>query len=467
VISRFGRDALVYGATTVLARGTAFLLIPIITRALTPEAVGFVELASVVIIFAQVVLSLEIGQALARYVPDAEFRGSTSTIASTALWFAVGSYLASSAVVIVAAGILFPAQSLSTTVILVAATAIGGLFLLVQGQLRWELRPRPYALTSVLYAAVTFVVTVGFLAATQDVAAVFVGQVAGASVGAIAVIGVTRATFVITFDPRWLRTLLAFSLPLVPASLGVLTALYIDRILLGILMDLENVAWFSIGHRLASTVGLVMTAVQLALTPLIYAAYRRSDAPDEISRAYEGVVGLVLLLWLGVALLAPELVTLFATAAYDAAASVVPILMPAIILSGMVVFAPGLWIERRTGLVAVISLGGAALNIVLNLILIEPFGIVGAALATLVSAGVVFGVTMTASQRAFPIPYPFLRSGLGVAIVAAAIVIATWSGPSSVPILARLAIGLVAAAGLLAVGVLRPRSWLWRSGTHA
>lgn len=467
MISRFGRDALVYGATTVLARGTAFLLIPIITRALTPEAVGFIELASVVILFAQVVLSLEIGQALARYVPDAEFRRSTSTIASTALWFAVGSYLASGAIVILVAVILSPAQTVATTAILVAATVIGGLFLLVQGQLRWELRPRPYALTSVLYAAVTFVVTVVLLAVTHDLAAVFIGQVAGASAGTIAVIAVTRATFMVTFDSRWLRTLLAFSLPLVPASLGVLTALYIDRILLGILMDLENVAWFSIGHRLASSVGLVMTAVQLALTPLIYAAYRRSEAPGEISRAYEGVVGLLLVLWLGVALFAPELVTLFATSAYDAAASVVPILTPAIILSGMVVFAPGLWIERRTGLVAMISLGGAALNVVLNLILIGPFGIVGAASATLVSAGVVFGITMTASQRAFPIPYPFMRSVLGVAIVVAAIAVATWSGPSSVPILARIAIGAVAGTGLVAVGVLRPVMWVPRGGTHA
>jgi len=460
VITRFGRDAAVYAATTVLARGTVFLLVPVVTRSLSPDEVGFVELATAAITFVQVVLSLEIGQALARFVPDEQHRSEVPTIASTALWFSVATYVIGSLVVIGAIGLVSPSGITDTTVVVVLAASVGGIFLLVQGQLRWELRPSAYAISSVTYALVTLGVTVLLVVTTQSVAAVFVGQIIGAAAG-IAIVGaLTRATFEARFDRQWLRRLLAFSLPLVPASLGVLTALYVDRIVIGILLDLEDVAWFSIGHRLASTVGLVMTAVQLALTPLIYAVYRRREAPGQISEAFRVVVGLVLVLWLAVSLLAPELVTIVATATYLPASVVVPLQMPAIILAGLIVFAPGLWIEGRTGTIAVITLGGAAANLLLNLVLIGPLGITGAALATLASSALVFVVLMLMSQRSYPIPYPFLSSALGVVVVTVAILLSGVPTGGAIALPARIGLALAASIALLVLGVVRPGRWL-------
>ncbi len=453
MIARLGRDALSYGLSTLVARGTTFLLVPILTRLLAPDEVGLVEVGSVVITFANVIVSLEIGQGLARFVPDEAHASETRAIASTALWFTVATYAIASTIVLVAAAIALPASGVVPAIVLAAVT--GGLFLLVQGQLRWELRPLPYAATSIVFAVVTLVGTTWLVASGAGVAGVFLGQAAGSGVGLVIALMVSRTSFAGRFDRRWLRTLLGFAGPLVPASVGVLVALYVDRLVIAALLTLEDVAHFAIAHRIAAIVAIAMTAVQLALTPLIYASYRRGDAPLQIARTFQLVVVGALVLWAVTSLAAPELVALVATGAYEPAAAVVPLLAPAIILSGLMVFAPGLGIAKRTKVIALISLLGAIMNVLLSVALVIGFGIMGAAIATLASASAVFILSMYLSQSAYPIPYDLRAAGAATVLVAAAVLISGVPMGSPMAIVWRLVLGIGVVGILITLAVRR------------
>jgi O-antigen/teichoic acid export membrane protein len=55
--------------------------------------------------------------------------------------------------------------------------------------------------------------------------------------------------------------------------------------------------------------------------------------------------------------------------------------------------------EKRTGIIGTIWILAAALNIGLNLALVSYFGIIAAALTTLLGYGVVFGLTAIYSIR--------------------------------------------------------------------
>ncbi|HKW09752.1 MAG TPA: polysaccharide biosynthesis C-terminal domain-containing protein, partial [Gemmatimonadaceae bacterium] len=78
---------------------------------------------------------------------------------------------------------------------------------------------------------------------------------------------------------------------------------------------------------------------------------------------------------------------------------------PAVLLSSMSIFAPGLSIEKRTTTIAIISLSVAALNTVLNFTLVPVLGIRGAALSTLVSASLGFLTYVVLSQRLYHVPH--------------------------------------------------------------
>lgn len=203
-----------------------------------------------------------------------------------------------------------------------------------------------------------------------------------------------------------------------------------------------------------------MTAVQLALAPLIYAIHGRPGATDEIAEAFRLVMGLVLTLWLVIALAAPEITALVATDAYAAGAAVIPLQVPAIILTGALVFAPGLAIVTRTAPITVISILGAIMNTALNILLVPVLGIGGAAVATLVTSALVFGVMMWQSQRHYPIPYPFGRVIVGAGIVIVAIALTGVPVGAPIPQWGRVAIAGVALFGLTFAGVIEPRRWV-------
>ncbi len=457
MIARLGRDAIAYGVAIIVARGTIFLLVPILTRWLTPDEFGLVELGSVLIAFANVVVTLEIGQAMARFVPDEAHAQQRRVIASTALWFSLVAYAAISLgvlMVVVASG---PIPQVLPSVMLAAIA--GGVFLLVQGQLRWELRPVSYAIASFVFAGATVAATVILLVAGIGVPSVFLGQAMGAALGIVAVLLSAKGSFGREFDLGWLRTLLAFSGPLVPASLAVLVALYTDRFVIAAFLTLDDVARFSVGHRIASIVSLVMTAVQLAITPLIYASYRRPEAPIQIAATFRLTVGFALGLWVSISLLGPEVLAVVAPGDYRAAATVIPLLAPAIILSALGAFAPGLAIAGRTKAIAAISIFGAVLNVGLGLGLVPMFGIVGAGVATLTTAATTLVLTALLGQSHYRLPFDIGRIAVGVGSAAVTIALSGVVVDDPIPLAQRAILTIVTFALLAGFGLLRiPKS---------
>jgi O-antigen/teichoic acid export membrane protein len=250
--------------------------------------------------------------------------------------------------------------------------------------------------------------------------------------------------------------MLRFSIPLVPSGIGVLVTLYIDRVAIRTLMTIADVGLFGIGYRIASITGLLMVGFQVALTPLIYANYRDPRMPDELATIFRAFVGFAVLIVLGLALFAREILVIVATPTFYPAAAVVPLLAPALLLSSMYVFAPGLAIAKRTGPIAAIHITSALLNTALNLTLIPLLGITGAALATLLSAVFAFGAYMVLSQRHYPVAHDWTRLALAATVGAGCLGVGLTletAAPWSLP--ARAGLLVIAAAALLWLGIVR------------
>jgi O-antigen/teichoic acid export membrane protein len=128
-----------------------------------------------------------------------------------------------------------------------------------------------------------------------------------------------------------------------------------------------------------------------------------------------------------------EMLVVFSTPDYYAAAAIVPLLAAAILLSNMYIFAPGLDIAKRTGVSASVRVAGAGLNTGLNFALIPIWGIWGAALATFLSALLIFAAYMVFSQRLYFVPHAWRPLGLavlaatGVFLVSTQVQIVAWA----------------------------------------
>jgi O-antigen/teichoic acid export membrane protein len=461
MIRTFARDALVYGAATILTRAASLLVVPIYTRFLSTADYGVIDLLTIAGNLILLTVALEISQAVARFLPEGD-EDHKVAVASTALLFSVGMYALFAVAAIVAAPeirstLLDGAATDLTVRLAVVATVLNGIFQLTSGVLRFQLRPSQFAaasLTSSLGAIGLGVLLVAVAGIGVD--GFFIGQIIGGHIGVGMTLAFSRGLYRPSFDPARLRSMLGFSVPLVPSSIGVFVFLFIDRLAISQLMTVSDVGVFGIGYRLASAVTLISFGAQMAVTPLVYARHEDPGTPAALERIFRYYVGGAAMLGLGLSLFAPEILMVLTTPSYFGAASVVPFLVPALILANLYVFMPGLGIAKRTTWFAIINLSGAVLNVALNFLLIPRLGIVGASLATLTSAGMVFAAYAVASQRFYPVPHEWARLASAAMVVTAVYLLVIQVLLELVPGVVLMGAGMVVAlAAIAALGLLR------------
>lgn len=423
LLQRFLRDSAVYVLGSLITRGLGLVLLPFYTRVLSPHEYGLIDLLLVFAAFANVTVAVEVAQGLARLLPEADERPERSSLASTALWFTIAAY--SIFVLLCWAfdqqlAILLLDSPMNQNLLRVALASIwlNGLFNLLQSQLRFQLRPLQHSISSFVTALATISMTVVLvLAFNFGALGVIYGQVIGYACGAAVSFYFAKEYLRASFDYSQLKEMLGFSLPFVPSSVGVILTLYVDRLVIKELLTVTDVGIYGVAYRLASVAGLLMLGFRSALTPLIYTHFRASSTPRELARIFRLFVAFALALFVALTLFANEIVMLFTSPEYYDAATLIPVLVPSILLSGMYIFAPGLSIRKKSGLIALINLVTAAVNVVLNLALVPLLGTYGAALGTLCSSLLTFSLYMFLSQKHYFVPHEVPRLAAATVIV--------------------------------------------------
>lgn len=424
-----------YGVAALLSQGIGLLLFPFLAHHFSPREYGVIDILTLVAILANLTIALEVNQGLGRHFVDAS-EPERVDYASTALLFTVGAYTVFAAIALPLATPLTHVLLASgvdpwITRVAIAWIWVGGIVYLAQDQLRWCARPRAYAVVAVTTAAVTAGSTALLvLGLGVGVIGALVGQLVGALAAAGVLLWLSRDAYAPRFDRHKLREMLAFSLPLVPSSVGVFLNGFADRLVLQHDRSLADVGIYGVAFRIATIVTLLLAGFQGAAGPLILARRDDPETPGELARIFRLFSAVALIAFLVVSLFADTGVRVLASGAYAHADVLVPYLFMSALLFGVYIFAPGLTIVKRTGTFALISVSAGLLNVGLALALVPPLGIRGAGIATAASSAWFFVLTMHFSQRHYPVAHEWVR--LGAALVVALGVLAL--GRAVIPI---------------------------------
>jgi O-antigen/teichoic acid export membrane protein len=252
---------------------------------------------------------------------------------------------------------------------------------------------------------------------------VIVGGFTGTLLVYVVLLAYRREQLGLQFDRSLLREMNRFGLPLVPSALFLWVTNFSDRFFLLKLADQEEVGLYSVGVRIASAIVLLLTAFRLAWPAFAYSI--QDDAEAKRTYAYVLTYLIAITSWvaLGLGLLAPWLVGWIAAPAFAESADVVgPLAFAVVPFAGFVVIAIGIGRARRTQFNWVVTGAAAVVNVALNLILIPPYGMMGAAVSTIAAFSTMFvGMTWWA-QRIYPVEYQWRRvvtaAAVGVALFA-------------------------------------------------
>lgn len=408
LIRELMRDGAIYALSAIASRGLSFLLVPLYTRLLAPAEYGALDLIVTFGLLVNLVVALEVGQGMARDWAEEPEAMARRQLASTALLFTLLVHAAFLIVALFAAGSLAKGLLGSSDLEPVMRAgllfiALNAVFLQLQSQFRWELRPRAYAVVSMLYAGLTLILG-AVLEKWGGLQGVLWGQAAAAAVASLTSLVLLRRSLELTFDCKKLARMLRFSLPLMPAGLAIFCSFYVNRLMLNALSSLDEVAVFGVASRIAGLTTLLIVGFQGALTPLIYVHYREQGVPRQLARILEVFVAAALVACLAFSVYAREILSWITTPDYAASAVLLPWLAPAALMTQMYIFLPGIAIERRTGWQLMLTSFSAVVSIGLNALLIPRWGALGAAVATCAAAIVFLVLWLRASQRLYSLP---------------------------------------------------------------
>ncbi len=416
MIKRFFKDSVIYSISVFIQKGMAIFLVPVFTRIFSPTDYGIIDIVAIITTLVQLTITLEVTQGIARFYPDTRDPEQKKKMASTTLWFTLAVYT----VFLLITNILSTPLSVwvfgtegKEYVFKVALASIysAGILHYLQNQLRWQLQSKHYSIVAIVTTTVTILLKIYLIVFLRvGIVGVFYGLIGGYAAGCILAFYFARHNYKFIFDPQTLKMLLGYSMPLVISSIGVYIAVYFDRIAIKELLSLHEVGLYGIGYRVALAVTLFTSGITGALTPLVYSHYREPDTPARIARLFRYFTAGALVIFLGLSIYAREIVILFTTRSYYDGYVVVPFLVLANILYVMYIFAPGLNIAKKTKHITLINVFSALLNLGLNLLLIPIIGIMGAALATAISAASHLVLFVLLGNRYYRIPYEWRRT---------------------------------------------------------
>jgi len=319
---------------------------------------------------------------------------------------------------------LFSRPGAGTLVVVIAGSVLAVNTWRYAGEvMRIRLMAFNYLATTLIAAVLsTTIAIVGVVALDWRVKGVFVAGVIGSSVAAAFGLVTIRRSLEGRFSPHELRRMLAYGLPLVPASIAAWALALIDRIILAHIGSLSQVGQYAIANRLASLVMIGLTAFLFALTPFLLSTYSRDPVQEKAARGRTLTYLTFILCFAGLTLtlFAKELIDVLAPRFDESYKAVGPLMLGAIGYGVVSLLTTGFSIARKTGRLALLALGAAALNIGLNFALIPSWGIVGAGVATAAAYVVLAVAYYVISQRIYPTPYEpqkvLVTVGLGCAL---------------------------------------------------
>ena len=431
-LKQLGQDSIIYGIGGILARSVSFILLPIYTRVFSPEQYGSIEMLILISGFVGSIMMMGLDSAQSMYFFKFKKNGKSKQIeiiSSILQWRIIWG-----AVIVVTATILTPSlyalffqDSLNIEYFAIAFVSAFFAQILAQSIEIFRLLYRPWSFIAVTLAEIILaglLILTCILVLDLGVVGFFVGSaVSGFIISLLSWFIIREYVDTTKFQYQWWPMLLKFGAPLLPAEAAFFMMSTLDRWFINSYYGAEALGLFAVAAKFSLIVAAVVGAFRKAWWPIAMDSMNSDDGPETfilLSRLYialgsAGSIALVMLM--------PWIVKIFTAPVYHATWPVAAILVWQSILYGFfLIGSAGLWKRERTDLNLYLMLCAAVVGVGLNMLLVPPFGVLGASVATVITYLFWNLITMYVSYRLWPIKIPiFVLAGhlsLGLAYTA-------------------------------------------------
>ncbi|TDS18691.1 Na+-driven multidrug efflux pump [Maribacter caenipelagi] len=407
------------------------ILVPIYTGVMLPGAYGQVVVIYAYFAIFNIFLAYGMETAFFRFYKDSE---NKKKVVSTSLLSILGSTM-----IFMIIGLLFKSslsQFLEISIEYIGYVfwilALDALVIIPFAWLRANERPMRFAIIKLISVVLNlglnffFLILLpklaidneGFLAsiykADYEILYILISNLASSAVTLLLMLRVyLRRPYVFDID-IWKR-MIKYAMPVMIAGIAFTVNEVLDKILLEKILPVEiaseEVGKYGACVKLAVFMTLFITAFRMGIEPFFFSHSDTKNPQKAYAQITNYFVVLGSIILLAVVVFSDVLKVLFVrNEAYWEAMSVVPIILLAAFFLG-IYHNLSVWykVTDRTKFGAYISMIGAVLTIVVNLIFIPYFGYMASAVATLLAYGTMMLLSFYFGRMYYPIPYNFRK----------------------------------------------------------
>ena len=411
-LKSLSKDTLTYGVSTMVSRFLNFILVPFYTNYLPPSEYGIVANVFAYIAILNVLFSIGMESGYFKFASTME-TGNRKQNFSHPFLAVFFNALVLSSVVFFFPGVFEPIfQTGETHLVLIKYVALilffDAIVLVPFAYLRLNNKAKVFAtykiINVVINVVMNLILIIGF---DLGIEAILISNVIASFVTFLLLFQLILKNLELSFNRELFSELIRFSLPYIPAGISANIIQVINRPMLLYLTNDRITGIFTANYKLGIIMMLFVTVFDFAWRPFFLNNAKDPEAKKIFSKVMTLFIAVGGLICIVTSSFLPEIVRIFGEE-YREGYYIVPLILLAYLFNGIYVnLMPGIYFEKKTKYLPLITGISAVVNIAANFILIPPMGMMGAAIATLLSyITMAAGIYITA-QKFYPIRYEY------------------------------------------------------------
>lgn len=424
-LKSLSKDTLIYGSSTIIGRFLNFFLIPFYTHKFLPAEYGIVAILYSYIAILNVFFSIGLESGYMKFASTLETGTKKQNFSNPYIIVFLNSLFLSALIFIFSSHLseIFQIEEKYSYLIRYSALILlfDTIILIPFAYLRLHNKAKSFAgikIVNILINVILNFILISYL--NFGIEAVFISNLISSVITFILLLPVLKQNFDLSFSRELVSELLRFSIPYIPAGIAANIVQIIDRPILKYLTDDKTVGIYQANYKLGIFMMLVVSMFEFAWRPFFLNNAKDPDAKSIFSKVLTLFVMLSSFFFLIISVFIGDIVKMdlpfgynLIGKAYWAGLSIVPVILFAYLLNGMYVnFMAGIYIEKKTKYLPLITGLGAVSNIIANFILIPKFSYMGAAIATLISYLIMMLGIYYVSNKYYKINYEYKKIGL-------------------------------------------------------
>lgn len=390
-----------YGAGFLILRAVNFFLLPMYSHVLNPDEFGNYSLIMAFYTIALVIYQAGFGIGFTKFYLDENNDDRKKVVLSSIL-----NTIIIISVILSSFGLLFTKQ---VSTILLGTPAFFGIFFIVFLTLLIENiayfllyyfktleRSKFVVIVTSISTVFNFIINIYLVYYLREgIRGIFIAQLIASSIVVIILFPIIFKDYILSIDKKLLKRVFIFSAPLFIGSIFAILLEVADRYFIDFYLNKAEVGIYSFSYRIALIMNLFVISFRTAWVPRAINNYKEGDYSKDFGQIFTKLLSSTIFIFICVTLVVGDTfnINLFGYELFGQEYLPGIYIIPVVLLSYIFSAFSGFYsvyplVEGKSRHFLISDFLALAINVILNILLIKPYGIMGAAAATL--AGLMF-----------------------------------------------------------------------------